>query len=208
MAVDWEQFQKDAEAAAERAKAEVAAKIQEIEDVYKAKFAEAQSAALSERADDVGPGETKEQLQARIAQVPGSFSDNAESATQVVTAPHVQAVVAAQQGVAAAVAAPPAAKPPGASEAQSTVITPAPVSDQPEPEPVVETPAPEAQPDQPTPEPTVEPEQTPEPEAQAPVEEQPAVEPVVEVAPEVTPEAPVEAEVPAETPAPEATPAA
>jgi hypothetical protein len=189
MAADWEQFQQEAEERLRATRAAVEQQIQEVESFYRGKFAEAQSAALSERSDDVGDGETREQLAARIAQVPGSFSDNAESATDVVNNPQVQAAVAAQ-GVVTPVAAPSPAVAPGASEGQATVITPAPVSDEtpaPIPEPTPASVVLEPQPAQPVPEPTTEPEQTPNPEPTEAVVEEPQ-EPVTEPVEEETPD--------------------
>lgn len=97
MSVNWEKFQEDARKEAEKLEADVVREVQEVEDYYKGLTAHAQEAAIEARDEDVGPGETPAEYDARIASLTGSFSDRAESAKEVVDGPKIQAAIAVSQ---------------------------------------------------------------------------------------------------------------
>lgn len=176
MAVDWEEYKKEAQKAADEARANVLAEIQKVEDFYKEQFAKAQSAAIEARNADVGLGETPQAYAARIAAVPGSFNDRAQSAAQVVNSPRREALIAAS-GVATSVTVPGSVAAPSSTvqapvSAVAEESSPA-VQEQPEPqekEEVSAEPVAESQPDQPTPESV----QSPSPAVQESPSETPA----------------------------------
>lgn len=185
MPVDWEKYQDEAREATEKARAAVISEVDEVRNFYRKEFEKAQTSALQERDSDVGLGETPEAFQARIAAVPGIFNDRAQSAAEIVHAPHIEASIAAQK-IATSHTVEPTNKEPAESTEDTSpepeAETPA-ENQEPAPEPTPEAtpeenatpePSPEPQPEQPTPEPEQEsvPEPSSEPVADAPQEEQ------------------------------------
>lgn len=115
----------------ERKDIEDAAKeeLQDIKDFYHKEFAKHQEAAISERADDVGPGESEDEYLARIQKVPGIFNDRNHTAIEVVRPLNGQENTLVSPPVETSVV-----------QAEAAPEEPTPeVDPTPEPEPVVET---------------------------------------------------------------------
>lgn len=181
MPVDWEKYKDEAKEATEKARAAVISEVDEVRDFYRKEFEKAQTSALQARDPDVGLGETPEAFQARIAAVPGIFNDRAQSAAEIVHAPHIEASIAAQK-IATSHTVEPTNKEPAESTEEDTSPEPeAPAEDQEPTEPTPEAtpeenstpePSPDPQPEQPTPEPEQEAVPEPNPVTDAPQDEQ------------------------------------